>query len=394
MFTFRYKLFRAPRLRHVLRKTQIARDIWNYFLGWQRLRYSQGMPYMSYKEMSREFTKHRNAHPDIFGHWRTLDSWAARQILKRLDMGYQRFFTKLAKRPPKFKSWRSPYSFTMGPSGYGFAGDKVRIMKKHYRFNLHRPILGNVKTVTLKADTLADIYMSVTTDYTATEILPKTGNAAGYDFGIKTMFTCSDSIHYESPEYYKASLKRLAMAQRHHSRKVKGSGNRERSRKAVARVHRNVKRQRDDWHWKLAKQFVNQYDVLCFETLTFEGMKRLWGRKVSDSAPHAFHRKLQHQAQKHGKQLCYIDRFEPTSKTCSHCGQLEMWMSLDVREWQCAGCKRQHNRDVNAAINILKVGISTFGIENVTLANASRSRRRTPSSKPHNPCASTRSLKL
>lgn len=121
-------------------------------------------------------------------------------------------------------------------------------MKKQYRFNLHRPIFGNIKTVTLKADALGDVYMAVTTDSIATEVLPKTGNAAGFDFGIKTMFTCSDGIHYESPEYYKASLKQLAIAQQQLARKPKGSRNRERSRKAVARVHRQIKRQRDDWH--------------------------------------------------------------------------------------------------------------------------------------------------
>ena len=85
-------------------------------------------------------------------------------------------------------------------------------------------------------------------------------------------------------------------------------------------------------------------------------MKRLWGRKVSDIAPYALHLKLQHQSQKHGKELCYIHRFEPTSKTCSHCGQLDMFITLDVREWQCSGSKRKHHRDVNAAINIIKVG--------------------------------------
>ena len=97
-----------------------------------------------------------------------------------------------------------------------------------------------------------DVYIAVVTDYIATEVLPKTGNAAGYDFGIKTLFTCSEGIQYDAPEYYKANLKQLALAQRKLARKQKGSRNRERSRKAVARVHRKVKRQRADWHWKLA----------------------------------------------------------------------------------------------------------------------------------------------
>ena len=385
MYSTKYKLFRAKRNRNLKRLTWVAHDIYNYFLGWQRTLYSLGLPYMSYADMSREFTVLRNSHPDIFAHWRELDSWAARQILKRLDTGYQRFFRKLAKRPPKFRSWRKPYSFTMGPSGYAFYGDRVRIRKKHYRFNLHRPILGNIKTVTIKADVLGDFHIAVTTDHVVTEVLPKTGQAAGFDFGIKTMFTCSDGTQYESPEFYKTSMVALAAAQRNHSRKIKGSNNRERSRKDVARVHRKTKRQRDDHHWKLAKHLLHRYDVLCFETLTFEGMKRLWGRKVSDIAPHAFHQKLKHQAKKHGKEVCYIDRFEATSRTCSHCQQPQLRMDLAVREWRCPSCKTHHQRDVNAAINILKVGTSTFGLENISLAIASGSRRLKPKSKPHNP---------
>ncbi|MCG9133872.1 transposase, partial [Candidatus Poribacteria bacterium] len=385
MYSTVYKLFRAPRNRNLKRLTWIAHDIWNYFLGWQRTRYALGLPYMSYNKMSAQFTILRNAHCEVFAHWRELDSWAGRQILRRLDVAYDRFFKKKAKRPPKFRSWRKPYSFTMSPSGYGFYGDKVRIHKKHYRFNLSRPILGRIKTVTIKEDSLGDFYMSVVTDHSVSEVAPKTGKAAGFDFGIKTMFTCSDGTQYESPEFYKTSMEDLCVAQRKHSRKVKGSHNRERSRKDVARVHRKIKRQRADHHWKLAKRFVHKYDALCFETLTFEGMKRLWGRKVSDIAPYAFHQKLKHQASKHGKEVHYIDRFEATTKTCSHCGQPQMLMDLSVREWRCPRCQTHHHRDVNAAINILKVGASTFGLEGVRLAIASAPRRLQPKSERHNP---------
>lgn len=399
MFAFTFKLFRAPRNRNLKRLVWIAHDIFNYFLGWQRTRYSLGLPYMSFYEMSREFTSLRKSHPEIFSHWRELDSWAARRVLKRLDDGYQRFFKKIAKRPPKFRSWRNPYSFTMGPSGFEFAdpeegdlgfgiyGDKVRIMKRHYRFNLSRPILGNIKTVAVKEDGLGDFYMSVVTDHIATESTPKTGKAAGYDFGIKTLFTCSDGTQRESPHFYSTSHADLKSAQQRHSSKVKGSHNRERERLNTARVHRKIRRQREDHHWKLAKSLVHQHDILCFETLCFEGMKRLWGRKVSDIAPYGFHQKLQHQAKKHGKQLCYIDRFEPTSKTCSTCGQPQMFMDLSVRYWRCQGCKTNHHRDVNAAVNILKVGTSTFGLEGVRLALASNPRRLHPKSIPHNPTA-------
>ena len=385
MYCTVYKLFRAKRNRNLKRLTWIAHDIWNYFLGWQRTRDALGLPYMSSSEMSREFTILRSAHPEVFAHWRELDSWAARDILKRLDTGYQRFFKGIAKRPPKFRSWRKPYSFTMSPSGYGFYGDRIRIMKKHYRFNLSRPILGKVKTVTIKEDSLGDVYMSVVTDHTVSEILPKTGNAAGYDFGIKTMFTCSDGTQDASPEFYRTGQSKLKSEQQKLSSKQKGSNNRERQRLNTARVHRSIKRQRDDHHWKLAKQFVHKHDHLCFETLSFEGMKRLWGRKVSDIAPDSFHLKLKHQASKHGKNIYHIDRWKATSKTCSNCGQPQLLMDLKVRKWRCAGCKKTQHRDVNAAINLLKVGASTFGLEGVRLAIASTPRRLHPKSIPHDP---------
>ncbi len=118
MQTFNYKRFRAPRNRNLKRKTWIAHTLWNYFLGWQRTRYALGLPYLSCNEMSRQFTRLRKSHIEIFAHWRELDSWAARKILKRLDTACQRFFKGIAKCPPKFRLWCKPYSFTMGPSGY------------------------------------------------------------------------------------------------------------------------------------------------------------------------------------------------------------------------------------------------------------------------------------
>ena len=395
MYTTRYKLFRAPRLRNLKRQTHIARQIWNYFLGWQRTRHSLGLPYMNVYEMAREFTTLRNAHPDIFADWRDVDSWAARDILKRLHRAYKRFFTYCKQRrkggnprkvrPPRFKSWRKPYSFTMSPSGYKFDDDKVRILGRHYRFNLSRPIQGNVKTVTVKVDTLGDVYLTVVTDDVVSEVAPKTGKAAGFDFGIKTLFTSSEGITHESPEFYRQSQTNLANVQRALSSKKRGSGNRERARCDVARTHRKIRRQREDHHWKLAKHLVLTHDVLVFETLTFEGMKRLWGRKVSDIAPYAFHQKLKHQAKKHGKQVVYIDRWEPTSKTCSVCGQLNALMDLKTRRWQCQGCKSKHDRDVNAAINILRVGTSTLEVGDVRLAIASSRRRNNPVPRRYNP---------
>ena len=382
MYTTNYKLFRAPRNRNLKRKTWIAHTIWNYFLGWQRTRYALGLPYMSYREMSREFTILRNAHPDMFAHWRELDSWAARQILERLDEGYQRFFTKIAKRPPRFRSFRSPYSFTMCPSGYKFAApvagdkgfgiytDRVTIMGKTYRFNLSRPIFGTIKTVTIKEDALGDFYMSVVTDHRQCHLKPMTGNAAGFDMGVKTMLTCSTGKLYQSSHFYTESMDKVRTANRQLSTKKRGSENRERARQHHARMHRKVARQREDHHWKLALELVRRFDVLFFETLNLDGMKRLWGRKVSDIGFYAFLEKVKWQANKRGKRVETIGRWEATTPICHVCNT-RVSLELSDREWTCEHCNTYHDRDVNAAINILKVGASTFGVEGVRLAIAS-----------------------
>ena len=383
MYTTHYKLFRAPRNHNLKRKTWIAHTLWNYFLGWQRTRYALGLPYMSYREMSREFTILRKSHPDMFAHWRELDSWAARQVLKRLDEGYQRFFEKIAKRPPRFRSFRKPYSFTMCPSGYKFAApvagdkgfgiynDRVTIMGKTYRFNLSRPLFGNIKTVTIKEDALGDFYMSVVTDHRQCHLKPMTGNAAGFDMGVKTMLTCSNGRHYQSPHFYTESMDKVRTANRQLSTKKRGSKNRERARQHHARMHRKITRQREDHHWKLALELVRRFDVLFFETLNLDGMKRLWGRKVSDIGFYAFFEKVKWQAKKRGKRVETIGRWEATTPVCHQCGQKHLFIDLNVREWYCHNCKIHHDRDINAAINILKVGASTFGVEGVRLAIAS-----------------------
>ena len=382
MYTTVYKLFRAPRNRNLKRKMWIAHTIWNYFLGWQRTRYSLGLPYMAYSEMSREFTILRNAHPEMFAHWRELDSWAARQIPERLDDGYQRFFNKIAKRPPKFRSFRKPYSFTMCPSGYKFdtptAGDKgfgiysdrVTIMAKTYRFNLSRPIFGNIKTVTIKEDALGDFYMSVVTDHVQSHLKPMTGHAAGFDMGVKTMLTRSDGHKHKSPHFYTESINNVRIANRKLSTKRRGSNNKEKARQHHARMHRKITRQREDHHWKLALELVRRFDVLFFETLNIDGMKRLWGRKVSDIGFYAFMQKLKWQAKKRGKRVECINQWQPTTSICHIC-DARVCLELSDRTWTCEHCNTHHDRDINAAINILKVGASTFGVGDVRLAIAS-----------------------
>ena len=125
---------------------------------------------------------------------------------------------------------------------------------------------------------------------------------------------------------------------------------------------------RSDWFWKLAHDLTNQFDVLCFETLNLKGMQRLWGRKISDLAFGEFLKILEWVATKKGKQVVFIDRWYPSSKTCSNCGHVLKELDLDVREWRCPSCQSINGRDENAAINIQRVGASTLKLGDVRQA--------------------------
>ncbi|OKH20845.1 hypothetical protein FACHB389_32210, partial [Nostoc calcicola FACHB-389] len=141
--------------------------------------------------------------------------------------------------------------------------------------------------------------------------------------------------------------------------------NRERARKNLVRAHEDIANRRTDWFWKLAHDLTNRFDVLCFETLNLKGMKRLWGRKVSDLAFRDFLNILEWQALKKGKQVVYIDQWYPSSKTCSRCGHVLESLDLSVRRWRCPSCQSENGRDENASLNIKKVGSSTLGVGDV-----------------------------
>lgn len=168
--------------------------------------------------------------------------------------------------------------------------------------------------------------------------------------------TTSDGEEIESPQFLKQNLDKLAKASRDLSRKKKGSANRERARLHLNRVYESISNQRRDWFWKLAHKLTDKYDELYFESLNLDGMKRLWGRKVSDLAFAEFIQILEWVASKKGKHVGFVGRWFPSSKTCSSCGHTHKALKLEDRVWRCGNCLSINNRDENAAINILKEG--------------------------------------
>jgi putative transposase len=306
-------------------------------------------------------------------HWNNIGSQAAQDIVQRIEKAYQLFFENLkAKskrkvRPPSFRKYFKYQSFTLKQASYSIVGNKIIIQKQQYRFFESRELVGTIKTFTVKRDSLGDIYFIFVTDAnhkiktnTATTII------AGGDFGLKTYLTLSDGSIMVAPEPFKKSLKKVKKANRKLSRKKAGSNNRAKAKKHLARVHKKVKNQRKDFHFKAALDLVRRLKNFALEDLNLEGMKALWGKKVSDLGFADFVKILEFMAMKNSCRIVKIDRWYPSSKKCHCCGTINEELKLKDRVWFCHHCKCWHDRDFNAAINIERVGSSTLGLGNVS----------------------------
>ena len=253
--------------------------------------------------------------------------------------------------------------FYTASSGLGklLPGNKIQIGKRVYQYFKSRDVFGNPKRCTIKRDAIGDIYICVLTDHVEPDLnRVMTGKIAGFDFGLKRYLTGSNRHDIESPLFFKRSLNAVKRANRNHSRKKKRSKNRQRARLNLARKHRKIANQREDFHWKLAHLLTDLYDEIRLEDLNLKGMKSLWGRKVSDLGFADFVAKLKYIAAKKGVKVKFIDKWYPSSKTCSICWVVNDTLNLRDRSWECQDCGTIHDRDRNAAINIYRVGTSTL----------------------------------
>jgi putative transposase len=186
-----------------------------------------------------------------------------------------------------------------------------------------------------------------------------------------TYLTGSDGSERHAPQPFKQALKRVVQATRAVSKKCAGSQNRRRAKAHLARIHRRVAHVRRAFHWDLAHALCAEYDTLRLETLNLQGMKALWGRKVSDLGFGTFVDILHHVAKKTGTVVQHIDPWFPSTKRCHVCRHVHDSITLHDRVWTCPLCRTVHRRDLNAAININEAGASASGGDTVRLAPAS-----------------------
>ena len=279
-------------------------------------------------------------------------SQVLQNVLKRIDKSFKNFFKGYGY--PRFQGRNRYDSFTYPQSGFSITDDgKLKLSKiGEIKFVQHREIEGEIKTCTIKRD-IDHWYVSFSVELADIPCTKMTGQSIGIDVGLKSLITLSDGQQIEPPKLLRRSENKLAKQQRCLSQKKKGSNNRNKQRIKVAKLHRKIRNQRQDFAHKVSRELVNAYDLIVFEKLQIQNMVKNHhlAKSISDAGWYQLIQFTKHKAEYAGKVVELVNP-KNTTQNCSNCGN-KVPKSFSVRTHKCPYCGLEMDRDVNAAINIL-----------------------------------------
>lgn len=357
MKTFCFKLYASKRNKKLHNQIDAACRISNHCIALHRRYYRIFKKKLGKYQLQKHLTKLKKL--PKYNFWATVPSQAIQDITDRIDRAYNLFFENLKNKirtsPPGFKKVAKYKSLTLKQAGYKFMdGNTLRIGKQNFRYFKSRDIEGVVKTVTIKRNSLGELYIYVVCQVEQNEVLARTGKSVGFDFGLKRFLTASDGNDIEAPLFFKQNANALAKANHNLARKQRGSNNRKKAKLALERLHEKTTNQRNDFHWKLANYLVGEYADICIEDLNLKGMQKLYGKKINDLGFANFVKILEYKASRTGSKVLKVNRFYASTQECSFCGfKNTQTKDLRVRRWTCPNCGNTHERDRNAAVNIL-----------------------------------------
>lgn len=281
------------------------------------------------------------------------DSQVLQQALRNLDTAYQNFFKGRAGYP-RFKGKHAGQSIRY-PQRFKLSDKHIYLPKVGWvKATFHRPVKGEIKHVTVSKTKSGKYFVSILCEVEIPEVEPKP-EAIGIDLGLTTFATFSNGEKVVNPKHLYRSERRLKLEQRRLSRKVKGSNSGHKARHRVAIRYERIAIQRKDFHHKLSRRLVDKYGCISFESLNVSGMLKnhYLAKAIADAGWSQFVALTEYKALWAGGTILRVDRFFPSSKICSDCGEKNQSLTLNIRQWLCISCGSVHDRDENAAVNIL-----------------------------------------
>ncbi len=355
----------ASQRRALARAFGCARVVWNDCLRDRKEAHAAGLPYVTSAELSRlRITQAKRTNERAW--FADVSAVVLQQSLRDLDAAYKNFFDSLkGKRkgrkagPPRYKSKKDTrQSVRLTASAFSLRENGTVYVAKvgELAVRWSRPLPAAPTSLTVTRDSCGRHFLSFVVD-TEPDLLPKAEVDTGIDLGLTAFAVLSDGRKIGSPRFLRRAEKKLKRGQRELSRKTKGSKNWAKARRKVARCHAKVANQRRDFQHKASTQIIRDNQAVYVEDLAVSGLGRTrLAKSVYDAGWSAFVRMLEYKAVKHGRTFAQVDRAFPSSQICSACGFRDVPKPLHVREWTCGACGTVHDRDHNAACNVLFEG--------------------------------------
>lgn len=367
--TYKFRMYPNAEQRQVLaRYFGSVRFIYNHYLAERKKQYEETGKSDNYTKQAKDLVSLKRT--EGLEWLKEINSQTLQQTLMHLDTAYKNFFNHTADFP-KFKSRKRGGSFTV-PQFCHIEDGYVHIpkFKEGLKVKEHRKVQGAVRSMTIGITPTGKYYVSILTEEQY-EPMQKTNASIGLDMGLKSLVATSEGEAYDNNRYTKKYEQKLATAQKHLSRKQKDSNSWERQRMKVAAIHEHLANSRKDWQHKVSTDIVNRYDTICIEDLGVKQMgekkkgdkKNRLSKSISDAGWSSLVAMIVYKAEMNDKTVVKVDRYYPSSKTCSVCGWRNDALALADRSWACPQCGTKHDRDVNAAVNILGEGLRVLGIK-------------------------------